>query len=147
VGVGEAWTHRPYPECEEVFMKLADVRLLVDRFDECIAFYRDVMGLRLKMRIPEGTYAEFEAGDAVLSLYRRELMDGVVGTPYDAGAAKTDRVALIFRVDSVNAAAEGLRDRGAELTTQPHDQEAWGLRVAHVRDPDGTLIELYQPLA
>ena len=128
-------------------MKLADVRLLVDRFDDCIEFYRDVMGIPLKMRIPEGTYAEFEAGDAVLSLYRRDLMDGVVGTAYDAGATRTDRVALIFRVDSVDETAAALQGKGAELTTEPHDQEAWGLRVAHVRDPDGTLIELYQPLS
>jgi lactoylglutathione lyase len=123
-----------------------DVRLLVDHLDDCIRFYGDVLGLELKLRIPENTYAEFQAGRAVVSLYQRQLMDQVVGAEHQAAAPHHDRVALIFRVGDVDAAHRVLTSRGAEFTTQPHDQEAWGLRVAHLRDPEGNLIELYQPL-
>ena len=35
---------------------------------------------------------------------------------------------------------------GVEMVTQPHNQEAWVLRVAHLRDPEGNLIELNEPL-
>lgn len=128
-------------------MDLADVRLLVDRFDDCVRFYTDVLGLEMTLRIPEDTYAEFRAGSAVLSLYRRELMEEVVGIEHHSGAPRTDRVALVFRVDDVDATHEQLKRRGARFTTTPHDREAWGLRVAHLRDPDENLIEIYQPLA
>jgi lactoylglutathione lyase len=127
-------------------MDLADVRLLVDRFDDCVRFYTEVLGLELTLRVPEDTYAEFRAGSAVLSLYRRELMDQVVGVEHDADAPRIDRVALVFRVDDVSAVYEQLQGRGARFSTTPHDQDAWGLRVAHLRDPDGNLIEIYQPL-
>jgi lactoylglutathione lyase len=125
---------------------LADVRLLVDRFDDCVRFYKDVLGLEMTLRVPEDTYAEFRAGSAVLSLYRRELMDEVVGVEHHADAPRSDRVALVFRVDDVDAAHEQLKRRGARFSTTPHDQKEWGLRVAHLRDPDENLIEIYQPL-
>ncbi len=127
-------------------MKLTDVRLLVDRFDECVAFYHEVMGLELPLRVTENIYAELDGGGTTLAIYRRELMDQVVGREHDPTSARTDFSALVFRVDDVDAAHHRLREAGAAFVTEPHDQEAWGLRVAHLRDPDGNLIELYQPL-
>jgi lactoylglutathione lyase len=127
-------------------VELRDVRLLVDRFDECVRFYTEVLGLKLKLQTEEGVYAEFESGQAVLALYKRELMDEVVGGDHVRDAPRTDRVALIFQVDDVDAAFGELLGRGTRFATKPHDQEAWGLRVAHLRDPDENLIELYHPL-
>lgn len=127
-------------------MRLTDVRLLVGRFEECLRFYTEVLGLQPKLRIPEGTYAEVEAGDVVLSLYQRRLMDEVVGAEQDEEAPRTDRAALVFAVDDVDATLEALRERGADIVTEAHDQEAWGLRVAHVRHPEGNLIEIYRHL-
>ncbi|MBA3430350.1 MAG: VOC family protein, partial [Actinobacteria bacterium] len=46
----------------------------------------------------------------------------------------------------VDSAYEALTSRGAQFVTQPHDQEAWVIRVAHLRDPDGNLVEIYAPL-
>ena len=140
-------------------MKLTDVRLLVDRFDECVRFYTDVIGLKLALRVPEDVYAELEAGGShegsdegadahrlVIGIYRRELMYDVIGSPYDAGAPRTDFVSIGFRVDDVDASLRELRSRGAEVLTEAHDQAAWGLRVAHLRDPDGNLVEIWHPL-
>ncbi len=132
-------------------MELTDVRLLVDRFDECVRFYSEVIGLQLKLRVPGDVYAELEAGQQdqrrlVLGLYQRRLMSEVIGADYAPAAPRTDRVVIGFAVDDVDAAHAELRERGAETATNPHDQEAWGLRVAHVRDPDGNLIELYRPI-
>ena len=39
-----------------------------------------------------------------------------------------------------------MRSRGAEFLNEPHDQEAWFIRVVHLKDPDGNLIELNQPI-
>ncbi len=124
-------------------MRLTDVRLLVDRFDECFAFYSKVIGLELVVRISEGFYAEFRAGDTTLALYERGRMDDVVGAEHREGPRADDRAALIFQVDDVDATAGELRERGAAFVTDPHDQSGWGLRVAHLRDPEGNLIELY----
>lgn len=131
-------------------MRLTDVRLLVDRFDECVRFYTDVMGLQLRLRVPGDVYAELEAGSQgqrlVVGLYRRRLMTEVIGAEYVPASPRTDHVLIGFAVEDVDVAHSRLREQGAEIVTDPHDQEAWGLRVAHLRDPDGNLIEIYRPI-
>lgn len=124
-------------------MKLTDVRLLVDRFDECVDFYGNVLGLELVLRVAENVYAELRAGDGTVALYQRRLMNEVVGGERPASQRGGDQAALVFLVDDVDTAVNELEARGASFITQPHDQGAWGLRVAHLRDPEGNLIELY----
>jgi lactoylglutathione lyase len=120
-------------------VRLVHVRLLPQRFDETLRFYRDTL------RLP---YVSFDAGPGIrLALYRRDAMAAAVGAeelPADPGGQ--DRAALIFEVDSVDASFELLRDRGVPFATEPHDRPDWGIRVAHLRDPDGALIELSQRL-
>jgi hypothetical protein len=36
--------------------------------------------------------------------------------------------------------------RGVSFLNEPHDRPDWGIRVLHLRDPDGLLIELNEPL-
>ncbi|MEL7237695.1 MAG: VOC family protein, partial [Planctomycetota bacterium] len=43
--------------------------------------------------------------------------------------------------DDVDAAAEQIRAAGVEVKG-PVNQPVWSMRVAHLRDPDGHLIEL-----
>jgi len=62
------------------------------------------------------------------------------------GEKVADKVALTFEVPDVDAAYKALRARGIEFVTEPHDQETWVLRVAHLRDPEGNLIEINAPL-
>ena len=127
-------------------MRLTHVRLLVDDFDTCFAFYRDVVGLEPTLEAG-GVYAEFRAGEAILALYQRALMAEVVGSDVTGrrpGAG--DDVVVSLAVEDVDAAARELEGRGARLVTQPHDQQRWVIRVAHLRDPENHLLELYQPL-
>ena len=130
-------------------MRLYSVRLLVDRFDACFRFYRDVIGLEPVWGEEGGRYADFKAGDGTfIALFRRELMADAVGTrdlPNDAPAQ--DRAALTLQVEDLDAAVPALRDKGAVFVTEPKDYPAWTIRAAHLRDPDGTLIELFAPLA
>ena len=53
---------------------------------------------------------------------------------------------LIFAVEDLNAIAERLVDHGIALVSEPSDRPEWGIRAAHLRDPDGNLIELNSPL-
>jgi lactoylglutathione lyase len=123
-------------------VQLTHVRLLVEDFAACFRFYRDVVGLTPTFgNEDEGGYADFRAGDCSLALFERSGMDGVAQLrPPGDGAM------LVLAVDDVDAAAERLRAAGVELDSEPHDQPDWGLRVTHVRDPAGNLLELYRPL-
>jgi lactoylglutathione lyase len=125
-------------------MELTDVRLLVRDFHRSLEFYRDVLGLRVHLEVPNDVYAELEAGGARVSLYRHDLMSNVVPTLQVPSAG--DRSLLNLRVDEIDVTYEQLRARGVAFDTEPHDQTQWGIRVAHFRDPDGNLIEIYSPI-
>lgn len=122
-------------------MRLTHIRLLVDDLASARRFYEETVGL--KVSLDAGVYVEFESGPSTLSLYRRDLMEQVAPQrqPHGPGAA------LIFQVDDVDAKVAELKGRGLTLETDPHDQEAWYLRVAHFRDPEGNLVELCAPLS
>jgi catechol 2,3-dioxygenase-like lactoylglutathione lyase family enzyme len=126
-------------------LELTHIRLLVTDIETCRAFYKDKLGLEETLALVEGIYYEFEAGDCILALYKRELMESVAGVAMQ-GAPAADKVALTFNVSDVDAVYKELSAKGVKFTTEPHDQEAWVLRVAHLRDPEGNLIEINAPL-
>lgn len=122
------------------------MRLLVRYFDYCVAFYRDKLGFEVTREIP-GTYAELSSGEVTLAIYRRALMAQVIDRFDRRRTAKTqDQMVLCLRVDDVDAACRELEANGVAFETSPHNQEAWYLRVAYFRDPDGNLIEINHPL-
>ena len=68
-------------------------------------------------------------------------MNEVLGGKLEAGAG--DPFLINIEVDSVDEAVAALRSKGLEILAGPQDQPEWFMRVAHVRDPAGNLIELY----
>jgi lactoylglutathione lyase len=122
-------------------VELTHIRLLVDDLDGCVRFYRDTM--RFDLTAQHGDYVEFKAGEVLLALFPRTAMAEAVGfDPLAAG----DRVALVFHVGDVDTALAEVRERGAVVAAEAQDRPDWGLRVAHLRDPDGNLIELYHDI-
>lgn len=126
-------------------MKLTHVRLLVDDVPRALSFYRDVLGLEVTLETEGGFYYELQAGDVILALFRRDLMRQMLGMGLPE-ASQSDPAALTFAVEDVDATARTLEERGAELVAQPKDYEVAFLRVAHLRDPDGNLIEINAPI-
>jgi lactoylglutathione lyase len=53
---------------------------------------------------------------------------------------------LDFKVDNVDAAYAQLIEKGVAFINEPHDREGWNVRLAHFRDPDSNLIEIYHSL-
>lgn len=125
-------------------MELTHVRLLVDDIERCMEFYANTLGLGKAAVEVQGVYYEFEAGPARLGLYKRELMQSTGGVAQTPRAG--DQALLTFQVADVDAAYRELSAKGARFVNPPHDQQAWVLRVAHLRDPEGNLIELNAPL-
>jgi lactoylglutathione lyase len=128
------------------------VRLIVVDFEGCFRFYRDVLGLKVTWgEEADGSasgYASFETRDGTsFSINDQSVFAPVVGfETREAGEAVKDRAALIFEVEDVVAEAARLRALGIALETEPTAYPGFGLRAAHVRDPDGNLIELNELL-
>jgi catechol 2,3-dioxygenase-like lactoylglutathione lyase family enzyme len=129
-------------------MQLTHVRLLVRNYADCFRFYRDVLGLAPRLGDENSFYADFPVGGATLALFDRGLMSDVVGTAeLPDSAPQQDAVTVILRVADVDALHAALTSRGIPIVNAPHDQQSWGVRCCHLRDPAGNLIELNQPLA
>jgi len=122
---------------------LSHVRYLVADFAPVLHFYRDVLGLKLAVDVPD-VYAEFETPGGRLAFHHAALMQDVLGVPVATRVG--DDVVLCLRVENVDAAATRARIAGFVLATTPHDQPAWHQRVAHLRDPAGHWVELWSPL-
>jgi len=129
-------------------------RLLVsaEKFAESYRFYRDIVGLTPRFDGEKSVYAEFEAGDPMtsgahaLALFREDLMSQALGNAVAQPARPVDRLVICLGVENVDQTAAELAGKGVQLVTQPHDQPAWMIRVAHFRDPAGNLVEISAPL-
>lgn len=130
-------------------MKLVSVRLLVNDFDACLRFYRDVLGFEAQWGKEGDGYAFFNPGsDVGLELFAQRDMAAAIGATATANDGNTqDQAVVSFSVENVDAAVQQLQGRGVQFTTLPTDRPMWGVRTAHFRDPDGNLIELYHSLA
>ncbi|MFD6154937.1 VOC family protein [Nocardia sp. NPDC060256] len=126
-------------------------RLLVTRFADCFTFYAAVLpeliGAELIKGTAAGPYANWDVDNqAVLVLFDRAAMADIAGTttlPTQSAPAQ-DAVMFVCRVKDVDAGLDLCIRHGATVVAAPTDRAQWGpnLRTAHLRDPDGTLIEL-----
>ena len=129
-------------------MRLDHPRLLVREFAACFRFYRDMVGFRVTWGHEGDVYAAFSDRDGTectLALYRREVMAEVVGTAALPGECPTpcqDRVVLAITTDDLDAAVARMESQGVQFVAGPRAYPDWGMRGAHLRDPDGNLIEL-----
>ncbi len=125
-------------------------RLLVRDFPAAVDFYRNVLQELYDVQpvkvIPEAQYANWDLdGQAGLVLFGRTMIAQTIGTgelPQEATAQDTSM--LVLKVDSVDSAVELVEKFGATVLAPAQDRPQWGpnLRTAHLRAPDGTLLEL-----
>ena len=120
--------------------------ILVHDPDAALGFYRDALGLEVRMDVssegfrwitvgapgqdvnivlsqPHGGRSQTE-GDELLSLVVRGTFQ-----------------AAIFRSDDLDTAFEKVRASGAEILEEP-TQQPWGVRDFAVRDPSGNLVRV-----
>ncbi|MFF1542843.1 VOC family protein [Streptomyces sp. NPDC058291] len=124
-------------------MELAQVRLLVTDFAACYRFYADVLGLKPQSGATDGPYEKFSfaAGSAGIALQDRAMMAEILGELGDA--ASGHRSLVVLRVDDLDAYCARVTARGAVLLQGPAPMTD-RMRVAHLKDPEGNLVELQQ---
>jgi len=126
---------------------ITHLRLLVVDYSAMFKFYRDTLGLTVKWGEPTGNYAEFDLGDVSLGLFKRKLMAEVLPKAIGDNLLKTaGRVILNLKVDDVEASYTYLTKKEVKFVTKPKDYPEWGIKAAHLEDPEGNILEIYQNL-
>ena len=128
-------------------LKVSHCFIAVHDHTEALAFYRDVLGLKVR------TDVEFEGMRWVtLSPPDQPELEIVLEPPCaDPGASPAERQALtdllakgmlravLFSTDDCDATFERLSASGADVVQAPMDQ-AYGVRDCAFRDPSGNLL-------
>jgi catechol 2,3-dioxygenase-like lactoylglutathione lyase family enzyme len=99
-----------------------------------VAFYRDQLGLTVKMAFEGFTF--LDAGTVTLVL--SEALARGTGGPI-AGATE-----VVFSVPDVRAAYAALRSQGVDFTDEPR-QVSGPMWAANFRDPDGHGLSVFGP--
>jgi lactoylglutathione lyase len=111
------------------------------------AFYERTFGLPREFAAPDGSYAQLDTGATKLAFASYALgADNFAGGVRRAGAdGAPPNVEIVLVHDEVDRAYEIARAAGCEALAPPLDKPH-GQRVAYLRDPFGTLLELATPL-
>ncbi|TYS14872.1 VOC family protein [Rossellomorea vietnamensis] len=124
-------------------LKLGYIILYVEDLNNTIHFYRDLLGLPIKMEA--GTYIELETGGTTLSFNTRESGREITGLPIPDKKRKEQTFEIGLVTKDVQEIVEQLREEGVTVLLEPAEKP-WGQVVAYVEDPDGHYIEICTPL-
>jgi uncharacterized glyoxalase superfamily protein PhnB len=119
----------------------------VDDPTAAAAFYERTFGLSSEFAAPDGSYAQLDTGATKLAFASYTLGEGnFPGGVRRAGAdGAPPNVEIVLVHDEVDRAYEIALAAGCAALAPPQDKPQ-GQRVAYVRDPFGTLLELATPL-
>lgn len=128
-------------------LKLGWVIVYVDEPVAASSFYQETFGLRPEFAVPDGSYAQLDTGPTKLAFASHELggqnFPGGVQRVGEADPPLNVEIALV--ADDVDAAYAKALQAGCSKLAEPVDKPH-GQRVAYLRDPFGTLVELGTPL-
>lgn len=128
-------------------MNLNNIRLLVVDFDTCFKFYKNTLGLHCSYGGLGDNFASFDIGiPGGLCIFKADLMNEALAKNATTAKGTTDKFAIIIEVNNVDETTAGLKKKKIKFVSEPKNMNAWGIRVAHFRDPEGNLIELYSNL-
>ena len=128
-------------------MRILHTMLRVGNLDNSLAFYTDVLGMRLLRRTdyPEGKFTlafvgyGAESAGAVIELTQNWGVDQYeIGTGYGH---------IALEVEDAYAACTDIRNRGGKVTREAGAMKGGTTVIAFVEDPDGYKIELIQKRA
>ena len=103
--------------------------LMAQDMDRAVAFYKNVIGLDVKLHTPG--WSELGGEDAVVALH-------------GGGDGEYRPTGLGFGVADVAAACEEVTDGGGTVINPPEERAGEGIVLARVADPEGNGISLSQ---
>jgi catechol 2,3-dioxygenase-like lactoylglutathione lyase family enzyme len=122
---------------------LSGASIWSEDLNNLVPFYRDVLGLNVAYETPGfvgfGDRAENGHGyrGAYLGLGTHSEVKGEPAEPY--------RHMVGLESDSLDADFERLSAAGVEFVEEPTDYG--GLRIATLKDPEGNIVQLLQPIS
>ena len=106
--------------------------LFVKNFNECLSFYRDILGLKLVGRTSENSnFATFDVGGTDFSIH-----GGYSGK-------SNGPIQIHFVTDDIYSDVERMKNNGTKFSEEIKEVPWGGLEATFV-DPDGNEIDLYQ---
>jgi len=134
----------PPSETRKFSMRLLHTMLRVVDLDRSIAFYTEVLGMRLLRRndYPEGKFTlafvgyQEESAGAVLELTHNWGVEA-----YELGTAYGH---IALEVPDAYAACEAIKARGGKVVREAGPMKHGSTVIAFVEDPDGYKVELIQ---
>ncbi|HEV7958587.1 MAG TPA: VOC family protein [Acidimicrobiales bacterium] len=128
---------------------LASTFISVQDPEAALAFYRDALGLEVRLDVANEGFRWITVGapGQDVGIVLSQPHGGRSQTEGDALLALVTKGALqaaIFRTDDLDATFEKVRASGAaEVLQEPTDQP-WGVRDCALRDPSGNLVRIQQ---
>jgi len=125
-------------------MRILHTMLRVGNLDRSIAFYTEVLGMKLLRRndYPEGKFTLAFVG------YQEEKDGAVVELTYNWGVEKYDLGSayghVAIEVDNAFEACDLVKQKGGKVVREAGPMKHGTTVIAFVSDPDGYKIELIQ---
>ncbi len=123
-------------------MRILHTMIRVGDLERSIAFYTEVLGMKLLRR------RDYPAGKFTLAFvgYGDEATNAVIELTYNWGVDRYEMGTafghIAIEVDNVYEACEEIRRRGGKIVREPGPMNAGTTIIAFVQDPDGYNIEL-----
>ena len=117
--------------------KIHKIALVTDDVEGSVKFYTETLGLEVIERFPvedDEDYVFLKAEDMILELMPKKSMEAEEGF----------HQCISFRVDSVDASVQDLKDKGVPIEKEPFDAGAGGIRLAFFKGPNDMLLQLFE---
>lgn len=115
----------------QILGKLGLIMMVVSDMERSVAFYRDVVGLKLLFK--QNNWSQFDAGNIILGLHP-------IGDEVKVGP--TTGCTFGIYVNDMQKAVGEIKRRGGTLAVEPR-REPFGL-WALLKDPDGYNVQIIQ---
>jgi len=125
-------------------MQFGGTVLYVDQVSAVVDFYRRAFGLQIRFFDEALEFAEFETGGSTLAIAAHSLGEMLMPNGYTRPKDGPEGVEITFLTNDVAAAFAKAIAEGASPVAAPK-RMPWGLEVAYVRAPEGTLIGFSEP--
>lgn len=116
--------------------KIHKIALVTNDVEGSVKFYTETLGLEVIERFPvedDEDYVFLKAGDMILELMPKKSMEAEEGFHH-----------ISFRVDSVDASTQDLKEKGVPIEKEPFDAGAGGIRLAFFKGQNDMLLQLFE---